>query len=272
MPEASWRQSNIAFADWAASETTALTHLAPQLRATVAEGTVTAWFLMRKHPCWRIRYQLADPGRDPLPPALDILTAQGHITGWTRSVYEPETHAFGGPKAMEIAHHLFHHDSHSLTIHYQDNSRRRNEASLLLCALLMRSAGLDWYEQGDVWARVGNHRPLPEAASADRHETAVRRLISVNAEELMRPGAALAHLADWAQTYVHAGTSLSRLAATGHLHRGLRDVLAHHVLFAWNRAGLPYAVQAAIAAAARAVVFGPDPTTGRRTQHRADTV
>ncbi|MFE1270531.1 thiopeptide-type bacteriocin biosynthesis protein [Streptomyces sp. NPDC058758] len=271
MPEPVWHQSNVAFADWASAEPTALTHLAPQLRAAVAEGTIAAWFFIRKHPCWRIRYQLSTTGRDPLPAALDALTAQGHITGWTRAVYEPETHAFGGPQAMDGAHRLFHHDSRGLTLHLQHDTSHRSETSLLMCGLMMRSAGLDWYEQGDVWARVSAHRPLPDAASATRHEAAVRRLITVGTEELLRPGADLARLADWAQGYINAGTDLRRLAATGHLHRGLRDVLAHHVLFAWNRAGLPHAVQAALSCAARTVVFGPDPTTAQRNQPHAGT-
>jgi hypothetical protein len=45
-------------------------------------------------------------------------------------------------------------------------------------------------------------------------------------------------------------------------------VLAHHSLFAWNRIGLPYATQAALAAAAKTVVFGPDPTTERSVADR----
>ena len=41
------------------------------------------------------------------------------------------------------------------------------------------------------------------------------------------------------------------LAAAGQLYRGLRDVLAHHLIFAWNRAGLPYMTQSVIAGAAK---------------------
>jgi hypothetical protein len=44
---------------------------------------------------------------------------------------------------------------------------------------------------------------------------------------------------------------------------GLRDVLAHHVIFAWNRLGLPSATQVVLAAAAKTAVFGPDPTQAK---------
>ena len=75
----------------------------------------------------------------------------------------------------------------------------------------------------------------------------------------MRDGAPLAHCAGWAAAYTTAGRELASLTAAGRLHRGLRDVLAHHVIFAWNRLGLPYATQSALAGTAKTVVFGPDP-------------
>jgi thiopeptide-type bacteriocin biosynthesis protein len=88
----------------------------------------------------------------------------------------------------------------------------------------------------------------------------------VHAESQMRDGAALAWTGEWAAAYATAGRELASLAATGHLHRGLRDVLAHHVIFAWNRLGLPYTTQAILAATAKTVVFGPDPTTPKAGQ------
>lgn len=62
-----------------------------------------------------------------------------------------------------------------------------------------------------------------------------------------------------ASAYAGAGRELASLAAEGQLRRGLRDVLAHHVIFAWNRIGLSYAAQSALAGTANAVVFGPEP-------------
>jgi thiopeptide-type bacteriocin biosynthesis protein len=139
---------------------------------------------------------------------------------------------------------------------------------------MLRAAGLDWYEQGDVWARVAAHRPpSPDAElnSKDRLHTAVRRLITVDPQYVMQPGGALAGAEAWAAAYTGAGSDLARLNQTGQLHRGIRDVLAHHVIFAWNRLGLSYSAQAALTTAAQTVVFGPDPSTERSTAHRVET-
>jgi thiopeptide-type bacteriocin biosynthesis protein len=275
MNSPTWCQANVAFPDWERAETVALAQLAPLLRTAEDEGALTAWFLVRKRPCWRVRYLPAADAQDRIGQGLDALIADGYIRGWTEIVYEPEVHAFGGAEAMASAHHLFHRDSRSLIDHLQgDAGRHRRETSLMLCSLLMRSAGLDWYEQGDVWARVAAHRALPpgtERDSRDRLHAAVHRLISVNGEDLMRTGGPLAHAAGRARTYTDAGRELAHLTDSGQLHRGLRDVLAHHVLFAWNRIGLPYATQATLAAAAKTVIFGPDPTTERSAADRVET-
>jgi hypothetical protein len=37
--------------------------------------------------------------------------------------------------------------------------------------------------------------------------------------------------------------------------RGTRDILAHHVIFHWNRIGLPYKTQSILAHAAKTVIF-----------------
>ncbi|WP_328744058.1 thiopeptide-type bacteriocin biosynthesis protein [Streptomyces sp. NBC_00285] len=269
-----WCQANLVFPEWENAETIAVSRLAPILRVGEDEGALARWFIIRKHPCWRVRYLPAAGGAEHIAQSLDTLIAERAITAWTEIVYEPEEHAFGGTEAMASAHRLFHRDSRSLLEHLQrKGGLHRRETSLMLCSILMRSAGLDWYEQGDVWARVGAHRETPPGATPERREqlqAAVHRLISVNGDELMRTGGPLAHLADWARAYRDAGRDLAHLMELGLLHRGLRDVLAHHVLFAWNRIGLPYATQAALAAAAKAVVFGPDPTTGRSVADRVD--
>ncbi|MFC8450257.1 thiopeptide-type bacteriocin biosynthesis protein [Kitasatospora sp. NPDC057223] len=257
-----WCQVNVKFPDWSRSETAALAHLAPLLRAAEGQGAITAWFVVRKDPCWRVRYLPAAGGQDRIGQGLDGLAAGGHVT-WTASIYEPEVHAFGGVEAMTGAHRLFHHDSRSLVDYLQGGAgEHRRELSLMLCSLLMRSAGLDWYEQGDVWARVGAHRATSFDAdrnTLDRLHDAVGRLLRADPNHALRPDGPLAGAAGWADAYSDAGRELATLNATGRLHRGLRDVLAHHVIFAWNRIGLPYAAQAALTAAAKTVVFGPVP-------------
>jgi thiopeptide-type bacteriocin biosynthesis protein len=245
------------------------------MEAAEDAGAITTWFLVRKHPCWRIRYSPVTGPQDAIDDRLDALVAAGSVARWTKSVYEPEVHAFGGTQAMDFAHGFFHQDSRNL-LHFLrgDTARHRRETSLMLCSLMLRAAGLDWYEQGDVWDRVAAHRPPPpdaELDSKDRLHTAVRRLITVDPQYAMQPGSPLAGAGAWTAAYAAAGSNFARLNQTGQLHRGIRGVLAHHVIFAWNRLGLPYSTQAALTAAAQTVIFGPDPNTGRSTAHRVET-
>ncbi|MET7319542.1 thiopeptide-type bacteriocin biosynthesis protein [Streptomyces sp. NPDC005549] len=262
-----WCQANVAFANWEEAETTAISRITPLLRAAESDGALSAWFIIRKHPCWRVRYQSTAAGQERIGTVLDGLTAEGHIKSWTEIIYEPERHAFGGDDAMASAHRFFHHDTLGLIGFLgSDAARYRRETSLMLCGLMMRSAQLDWYEQGDVWARVAAHRPQsPQPASprGGRLHDAVHRLLRVDPHYAMQPGGPLAHAAEWARAYIEAGNELAVLNESGRLHRGLRDVLAHHVFFAWNRLGLPYTTQATLTAAARSVIFGQDPATER---------
>ncbi|MFE2585225.1 thiopeptide-type bacteriocin biosynthesis protein [Streptomyces sp. NPDC059378] len=270
-----WRQANITFPDRQHAETTTLARLAPLLRTAEDDKAVAAWFFIRKHPCWRVRYLPATGGHDPLSRGLDALTAEGSITAWTKVFYEPEVHAFGGSPAMDSAHRFFHRDSrHIIDFLPGGAGRHRRETSLMLCSLMMRSARLDWYEQGDVWARVATHRAPPAPTGQDdssRLLNAVHRLITVDGETQMRSGGPLAHTAAWADVYTDAGRELAHLTDAGQLRRGLRDVLAHHILFAWNRMGLPHTAQALLAAAAKTAVFGPDPTNERGTARHVET-
>lgn len=271
-----WQQVNITFPDWAKAEQAVLAYLSPLLKAAEADGLFSTWFFIRKHPVWRIRYGPAD---DAVPASigrrLDRLAALGHIARWTSGVYEPELHAFGGPEAMDVSHRFFDRDSNGclayLTNRDSDETGHRRELSLVLCTLMFRAAGLDWYEQGDVWARVAAHRDELTARApehVDRLHQSVRRLISVDAESQLRPGCTLAAISGWADAYRTAGRELAALNADGRLHRGLRDVLAHHVIFAWNRLGLLSTTQAVLASAATAVVFGPDPTQARTAKEQ----
>lgn len=264
-----WRQANITFPDWGRAEQTAATHLTPALNTDDAAGL---WWFIRKHPCWRIRYEPC-PGHEALTGRrLDALAAAGHITGWTPDIYEPETHAFGCQDGMAVAHRLFHADSRHLLTHvartaHTGQPRHRNELAILLCGALLRGAGLDWYEQGDVWARVADHRAPgpaddpPQAARSDAMEQSVRRFLTVDPAPLMADGEPLNHIADWSAAFTDAGARIAALATTGRLHRGLRAVLAHHVIFTWNRHGLPFTIQTVLAHTAKHTIFGPNPAT-----------
>jgi thiopeptide-type bacteriocin biosynthesis protein len=266
----SWRQINVTFFDWDKAEHTAVTHLAPLLASAEADLLITSWFFMRKIPCWRLRYvPRSSRAFAYMRRHLDDLQQQGHIANVTELVYEPEVHAFGGVEAMQCAHDLFHLDSRHLLAYLASSPRiQRRELSILLCTIMMRAARLDWYEQGDVWARVAEHRDLPARIPTEQRdtlETSVRRLMSVDITALLHDGA-LKFAAEWSEAFSTTGRDLDALAARGRLQRGLRAVLAHHVIFAWNRLGMPYTAQAILAHTAKHIVFGREADQPRSQQ------
>jgi thiopeptide-type bacteriocin biosynthesis protein len=177
-------------------------------------------------------------------------------------MYEPENVAFGGPEDMDIAHavplgqprhpHLFRTPCHW-----------RAELSVLLLSALFRAAGQDRYEQGDVWHRVTLMRPPLDTTPPRLAEraAAVRLLDFADPAALTGPGQALACAADRMAAFTAAGAALRAAHSRELLARGLRNVLAHHVIFTWNRAGVPAPMQTLLADAARHTLLDLPPCT-----------
>lgn len=267
-----WRQLYVQFTDWDKAEQTAADHIAPVLDLAQQDELITGWWFIRKHPCWRMRL-LPAPGTQ-LPPALadtlDELTADGRVHRWWPGIYEPEAAAFGGDISMTIAHTLFHADSRAILAPAHGDLGRR-ELSLLLCATLMRAAGLEWYEQGDVWHRVTRERPLPpDVPAAKVHAMAgsVRQLLLADTSPtgpMLQSDRTLRPAADWVHAFRHAGRDLGTAARAGTLDRGLREVISYHVIFHWNRIGLPSRTQSILAHAARTAILHPIDTVERPT-------
>ena len=88
---------------------------------------------------------------------------------------------------------------------------------------------------------------------------AAKRLLTADLASLTRQEGSLAGYQTLIEAYTSAGNTLQNLNQSGQLHRGLRDVLTHHVIFSWNRRGISGLQQAALATAAKTVVLGPDP-------------
>lgn len=274
-----WRQVNIVFPDWDSAEHTAVACIAPLLNTAEAEQRVTAWFFIRKAPCWRVRYLPDGNPHDAqtwLHHYLGDLKSARRIADLKDAVYEPETRAFGGAAGMACAHDLFHLDARHLLTHLADTQHlptdgHRRELSVMLCSALLRAAGLDWYEQGDVWSRVAAHRVLPAQVPPETRrarETALRKLITADASRLTQEIAPPGFVSEWARAFTTAGRQLAELAADGRLRRGLRAILAHQVIFTWNRHGLPHTTQAVIAHTATTVVFGDDPAPEEYVQQK----
>ncbi|MFC8716567.1 methyltransferase, FxLD system [Kitasatospora sp. NPDC057198] len=259
---AQWIQHNLAFADPATVEQTAAHHLAPVLAFAQNSGDLEGWWYMRKAGL-RLRYRAA-ASVPVVTGLLDNLTATGLLTGWATVAYEPETAAFGGPEGMEVAHRLFHADSrHLLTRAAKPElpALGRAETITVLVSAMFRSAGLDWYEQGDVWGKFAALRDAPvpaEPKQAARQAAAAGRLMRLDTRALTRHDAPLVGHAAWVDAFEQAGQDLARLAREGRLSRGPRAVLAHLLLFHANRAGLPTDHQAALATRALGAVFQSD--------------
>jgi thiopeptide-type bacteriocin biosynthesis protein len=264
-----WWQVYIEFTDWASAEQTAATHLAPLLRSAEENGTVTAWWFTRKHPCWRLRLRVQPEigVKLGLGEALDRLVTDGHLRRWLPGIYEPETAAFGGQASMTATHNLFVTDSREVLnlAGRNDISLGRRELSVLFCTIMMRAAGLEWYEQGDVWQRVIGEEQRSKLGDIPEERlhamaTQLRALLVTDTDPdgpVLSSGGPLEPVTGWADAFRHTGLALGDGVRFGTLDRGLRRVLSLHVIFHWNRLGLTLGAQSALAWAARTAIMDP---------------
>lgn len=257
--EGAWYQALVALPDWTSAEATFAAQIAPRLDQ-LGDGQTDWWFL-RKHPYWRLRVRTAD--HHGIEALLDELVAAGAIDHWRPGIYEPEIAAFGGDTAMDIVHDLFCADSRGvLTYASQDAPQLgRRELSLLLVRALQQQAGLDWFEAGDVFDRVAEMRPTPADAEAPRVDTLaskMRPLLAIPVQPdtaVFAPGGPVAYAAPWLAGFIRAGKRLGEAATAGRLDRGLRAVIAHIVIFHWNRLGLSAKTQGILAHAAKSAIL-----------------
>lgn len=277
-----WWQVYLEFGDWTAAEQVAADIIGPLLGDADETGLVRNWWFMRKFPCWRLRIH---PGADSqamrshLAVAFDQFVADGRIARWWPGIYEAETAAFGGPDGMATAHELFCADSRAVLrlVRDSDPGMGRRELSVLLCGILMRAAGVEWYEQGDAWHRVAQERPLPADVPPAKLTTMAGDLTQLMVADttpggpLFAADGPLASVAAWADAFWQAGWALGDAARAGTLGRGLRDVLSYAVIFHWNRLGLSARTQSILAWAAHTAILGPPPPTAanRATDRQA---
>ncbi|WP_405796238.1 methyltransferase, FxLD system [Streptomyces sp. NBC_01506] len=273
MPPERWHQHNVTFADRATGRRAIADRFGPALLAAEEDGQLTGWWFMNKQP-WPLRYRASEPS--PLVESLlSDLVDVGTVTSWVPGIYEPETAAFGGTQAMDSAHDLFHLDSrHLLTYRTGPGRLGRRETAVLLTSAMMRAARLDWFEQGDVWAKAAALRPAPEELPLDRAaalSTAITRLMTVDTRSLCRPTGPLEGHDEWVAAFEQAGTTLAHLASRGGLTRGLRAVITHHLIFHANRAGLLPDDQSALFNIAREAVMGSSDNTASSTEGTPET-
>ncbi|MER7579578.1 methyltransferase, FxLD system [Kitasatospora sp. NPDC097691] len=263
-----WIQHTLTPNDREAMDRRSAALLAPVLNAAQHSGALEDWWYIRKAGL-RLRYR-ADAPEPAVTALLDRLVEDGLVKRWTTVIYEPEAHAFGGSEAAEVAHRLFHTDSKHLmarAVEPGPSALGRSETVVVLVSAMLRAAGLDWYEQGDVWGKFAMLRDAPAPVSPVRAATltaAMNHLMRLDTWALTRDTAPLAHHGSWVHAFQQAGQDLAHLARDGVLTRGLRAVLAHHIVFHANRAGLPVDHQSAMATRALEAVFhsggGPAPS------------
>ncbi len=254
--EHDWYQVRVEFPDWSTAEAAGAAWLGPRLDRLQADGAVAGWWFLRKYPCWRLRLHGADT--TAVDHVLDELTDTGAIVRWRPTVYEPETAAFGGPAGMDAAHDLFCADTHGVLYYARHDAPGlgRRDLSILLLSGLLRAAGLDVFECGDVFDKVARLRPAPADADAARIEQLaenVRVLLSIPhlpTSELFTSGGPVEHAAPWLAAFHTAGRWLGDAATQGRLERGVRAILTHVLIFHWNRLGLSAASQGILARAA----------------------
>ncbi|MET8757572.1 methyltransferase, FxLD system [Lentzea sp. NPDC004782] len=271
-PDSRWHHYLVEFADPSTAEHTAATLLAPALDQAQQDGELDTWWHLRKTPAWRLRYQPVNPDTTVVDTLLADLEADGQVGRWTRGIYEPEFLAFGGAAGMDIAHTLFHHDSRHHLARARETAPAalgQRETTVLLFSAMLRAAGLDWFEQGDVWAKIAALRPAhhvdrTNSQRTERLSQAVRRLMITDTRQLCDVAPDQVPQTWWT-AFDTAGRQLAELARDGLLERGLRAVLAHHFIFHANRAGLSGPDQATLAALAVDAVFHADsPVTPTR--------
>ncbi|MBB5933117.1 methyltransferase, FxLD system [Streptomyces zagrosensis] len=268
-----WHQHNITFADRDTGKRAIAEHLGPALLAAEEAGELDGWWFMNKQP-WPLRYRATRPS-PTAQSVLSELVESGLVKTWLPGIYEPETAAFGGPCAMNAAHELFHEDSRHLLI-YQPGPGHvgRLETAVLLISAMMRAASLDWFEQGDVWAKAAALRSVPGTLPPDRAialGAAVKKLMTVDTRSLSRPAGPMAGHDEWVAAFERAGATLADLAANGGIRRGLRTVITHHLIFHANRAGLLPDDQSALFNIAREAVMGSSDNTASSAEGTPET-
>lgn len=234
--------------------------LLPLLAGLVQENTIDNWWFLRKAqggPHLRLRLHPAS-GSDitDLAKALDSCFESwrqaGELLRSNRLVYEPEVSIFGGDAGMEIAHKVFYSDSlgycRSAPLLSARGFQFSSGVSAAVLAGFFQGAGLDWFEQGDVWRVVGHLRAatLPASvAEADTKPVSRLRSIFSDTEAIVAEAAAdLPGLSEWHLGLKELGRTLAAADARGGLEIGIRRIMAVHVIFHWNRMGFSFAQQA----------------------------
>lgn len=230
------------------------------LADAVDAGRVKHTFFMNKPPGLRLR--LLGPDRALLAEVEALLRElRGAGVGETARVpYDPETHQFGGPRGLELAHAFFTHES--LAVLAYQRTRLRGEVrlgpaefSLVLLGSLLERVVDDRWELWDLWCKQSLTGRLPDGWESSPDYRKARGMRAQLEPLLLRrehafglcgpeEARALARL-DERCGPIAEQLRLARLR--GELGWGLRQILPFWVVFHWNRMGFDLARQRQLA-------------------------
>jgi thiopeptide-type bacteriocin biosynthesis protein len=253
VPTENWLYLRIELPDLKVAKRVITKSLYPVLTKLAAKGTIRRfWFLLKGDTCYHLRLRifgetatLRSAAIEALMKALRPGEPRSGVTVCRELIYEPETALFGGPWAMELVHEFFHHDS-LFTMAWMGLPQQENgglshhQVSVIMLLHFLRSAGLDAFEQWDVWTKVYKLRPgnVEELALAwEAQQEGFRLLMYVDPKVVQDAVAAKGSkiLNDYYEGVGSVGARLWEGNRTGRLERGLRHVVATNVVFHWNR-------------------------------------
>jgi len=242
-------------------------------RKELHDGQICNFFFMHKPPGLRVRYELTGGNLHELRPylhsRLSVLKAEGVISGIIPSLYEPETHLFGGAVSMRSVHELFTADSlawldyHTLASGDLEIAGPAWALSLAMLRLFFAALGITDWEDLDVWTRIRRNagRELPIGTYDQSNFTEIIREIQsfwMDPHLFTQLPPSTRAIAERYQTEIIGPISKWRedYFGTENAQIGPRAAAALFTIFHWNRAGLPPPRQAILteALAARETV------------------
>ncbi|WP_331727787.1 thiopeptide-type bacteriocin biosynthesis protein [Streptomyces sp. NBC_00158] len=236
----------------------ALGDLARQLLSTEhAED----FFFMHKEPGMRVRFRLPASGGKPeetvgvLDAAMAEWQHRGLTEAWSRAVYEPEQHLFGGPVSMASVHRLFTADSLAWAEHWAHRPEDRRPAwaiSLVMIEALLDGLRIVGWEDRDVWDRL--RRQAGRSLAGDEPEGWGETIAKIH-RVWSEPGRLASTTRPWNLPYPEAFARAARTEcprwlaeyfASPEAYVGPREAAAFFIVYHWNRAALPFSWQCAI--------------------------
>lgn len=158
-------------------------------------------------------------------------------------IYEPEKALFGGIEGMRLAHHFFSSGSQlylEIYKHIQQNNKINfDEISLCLINNFLYYAGLDDFEEWDVWNKVLLMRKVDNEDTShleNKEENDGRLHSSLYIAMLIGP-TVFNYFNNTLSTYKNIAKELEILNRKGELTRGIRSIVATKIIFQWNSFG-----------------------------------